>query len=197
MANKINNRRVEESINFIIEAFLILMQRECYEHITITQICQEANVGRNTFYRHFNTKEDLLKLIIKKKVRSIVEAFESGQYIDLKNAQMRDIEFTYRRYYEFWYSEKQFLLTIYKQNLFYLFSYEYAANLHNYVFDSIMLSDSSGIVSQSSDFMYACSAASLTSLLYTWTAHEFREPIDCMVQLTIQLRGLKNVIKGN
>ncbi len=189
MANKPNNRRVEESVNFLMEALLTLMKRECYHRISITQICQEAHIGRNTFYRNFTTKDDLLKHIIRKKVRDIVEAFEAGRYIDLQNVQTKDMELTYRRYYEFWYSQKQFLSTIHHQNLFCLFANEYAANLHNYVFDYILPPDQSDTAERSADFMYAWSAASLTSLLHTWTVHQFSESIDFMVQLTLRFRS--------
>ncbi len=44
----------------IIKALLELMQEENFKDITITEITEKANVSRVTFYRHFNTIEDIL-----------------------------------------------------------------------------------------------------------------------------------------
>lgn len=45
----------------IINALLSVMDRYDFSLITVTQIAQEANIGRKTFYRHFKNKEDVLR----------------------------------------------------------------------------------------------------------------------------------------
>lgn len=35
-----------------------------FDEITVTRICQEAEVGRKTFYRHFEEKKDVVMLMI-------------------------------------------------------------------------------------------------------------------------------------
>ena len=44
----------------IADALLILMKKESFEKISITDITKLANVGRVTYYRHFKSKEDIL-----------------------------------------------------------------------------------------------------------------------------------------
>lgn len=44
----------------IADALLILMKKENFEKISITEITKLANVGRVTYYRHFKSKEDIL-----------------------------------------------------------------------------------------------------------------------------------------
>ena len=44
----------------VIKALLELMQKENFKDITITEITEKAKVSRVTFYRHFNTVEDIL-----------------------------------------------------------------------------------------------------------------------------------------
>ena len=41
-----------------------LMAELPFEEITVTRICQEALVGRKTFYRNFERKEDVVELMI-------------------------------------------------------------------------------------------------------------------------------------
>lgn len=46
---------------YITEALLILMKKEKYKDITITEICEKAGTTRMSFYRNFSSKEDILK----------------------------------------------------------------------------------------------------------------------------------------
>lgn len=48
------------SQQMISDALLHLMEQQPFSTITITQICKEADIGRKTFYRSFETKEDII-----------------------------------------------------------------------------------------------------------------------------------------
>ncbi|MGX8795825.1 TetR/AcrR family transcriptional regulator [Fusibacter sp. JL298sf-3] len=54
------DRRVNRTRNAIFEAFNHLLSHKKYAKITIQDIIDEADVGRSTFYTHFEAKEDLL-----------------------------------------------------------------------------------------------------------------------------------------
>ncbi len=69
-------KQIEESKNLIAEAFLRLLQKESMEMITISQIATEATVGRNTFYNHFQKKEDILLYLFDKLFNKAKEAFK-------------------------------------------------------------------------------------------------------------------------
>lgn len=47
--------------NYIVKAFLSLLKDEKAENITITKICEQADVSRRTFYRHFENKEAIIE----------------------------------------------------------------------------------------------------------------------------------------
>ena len=53
-----------KSQNWIANALLKLMESHPYKDITVTQICEEANLVRKTFYRNFDSKEDILHFIL-------------------------------------------------------------------------------------------------------------------------------------
>jgi len=55
------NRQVERSREWILEALLRLMEKKRFSDITITEICKLAGVGRQTFYRRFASKEEIIK----------------------------------------------------------------------------------------------------------------------------------------
>ena len=55
------SRQVVRSREWIFEALLRLMGKKNFSDITITQICKIAGVGRQTFYRRFTNKEDIIK----------------------------------------------------------------------------------------------------------------------------------------
>ena len=59
MIEKINPS-VIRSKQFITEALLELMTEEDFNSIKITEITRRAQVDRKTFYRNFESKEDIL-----------------------------------------------------------------------------------------------------------------------------------------
>ncbi|MDE6142426.1 MAG: TetR/AcrR family transcriptional regulator, partial [Bacilli bacterium] len=56
---------------YIISALFTLMKKKKYEDISITEITNKAGVSRVSFYRNFNSKED----IIKKWIEDITDHF--------------------------------------------------------------------------------------------------------------------------
>ena len=55
------DRRQRRSRRAIYEAFEALMAEEHYSQVTVAQIIERADIGRSTFYAHFETKDDLLR----------------------------------------------------------------------------------------------------------------------------------------
>ena len=58
---KIMDRRQKKTREAIFSAFIELVSHKHYSQITVGEIINLANVGRATFYAHFETKDYLLK----------------------------------------------------------------------------------------------------------------------------------------
>jgi AcrR family transcriptional regulator len=57
------DRRQRKTRRAIYAAFEDLMTREHYSEVTVAQIIETADIGRSTFYAHFETKDELLNCI--------------------------------------------------------------------------------------------------------------------------------------
>lgn len=63
--NKINNKRRRDSQRRIETAFIKLLQQSELQQITVTEICQLANVNRTTFYANYLDLYDLADAVQK------------------------------------------------------------------------------------------------------------------------------------
>lgn len=63
---KHTNKTAVRSQHMIADALLSLMKRKQFQQITVTEICEEAAIGRKTFYRNYELKEDVIDFMLDK-----------------------------------------------------------------------------------------------------------------------------------
>lgn len=57
------NRKVKYTKMVLKESFIRLMKKKAFQRITITEICEAADINRATFYAHYTDQYDLLRQI--------------------------------------------------------------------------------------------------------------------------------------
>jgi AcrR family transcriptional regulator len=57
--------RVKRTQKCLWEALRTLLEERSFEQISVTDICEEATINRTTFYKHFESKYDLLSYGLK------------------------------------------------------------------------------------------------------------------------------------
>lgn len=66
--------RFERTEKSLEKAFLRLLQTKEMAKISVKELCQEAQVSRNAFYQHYETKEHLYESLLQKILLSMEEA---------------------------------------------------------------------------------------------------------------------------
>ncbi|MBE5757778.1 MAG: TetR/AcrR family transcriptional regulator [Clostridiales bacterium] len=73
-----NNKRYKISSEKIETTFLTLILNHRYEDITISQICERAEINRSTFYSHYDDINDLIIKIESKFANGMAAIFNFG-----------------------------------------------------------------------------------------------------------------------
>lgn len=96
--------------NYLTMALIELMDKKTFEKITIKDIAEKAGVSRITFYRHFNSKMD----IIDKKNKSITEECLKKS---IKEKDAKSIEEFILYVFNVLLKNKRYLKVLYKERL--------------------------------------------------------------------------------
>lgn len=106
------NTTTEMMKQYISESLLILMSEKHYADISIGEITAKAGVNRSTYYRNFNSKEEIIKFYFQSILKSFLELIDNKETVTLN-------EYLYKMYAQF-IQYKIELLRIYRDGISYL-----------------------------------------------------------------------------
>lgn len=110
--NPSNNPSAVRSKNEITTALLKLLNHHLYVDITVKQIVLEAGVVRKTFYRNFNSKDDVLDAYISSIMNDYIHTLQNLNNCDMPN--ILDVIF------KFCIDNKEFLFILRKNSLLHI-----------------------------------------------------------------------------
>ena len=160
-----NNPAALRSQELICRAVCALMAELPFGEITVTRICQEAGVGRKTFYRNFQEKEDVVLLMID----HLRAEYEQGLlHIPVNEAARYHFEFLTRR--------MDFLLLLYKAGQISMLTERFS------VLQSAVMPRWSDDERENA-YRTAAAVAGTEAVVRLWAERGFRESVDELVQL--------------
>lgn len=106
--NETNNPSAVRSQKEIMQALIVLMKKYPYNEITVKQIILESKLARKTFYRNFESKDDVLLSLMRLKLRD---------YFNIINDAKGDIITTV---FEFADRYRDLLILLDKNDMFYV-----------------------------------------------------------------------------
>lgn len=87
------DRRISRTRGLLQHAFIALIMRKGYDATTIQDICEEANVGRSTFYSHYTSKDDLKRKGLEH-IRAALQARQKETLSGVQNEAARPFGFS-------------------------------------------------------------------------------------------------------
>ena len=78
-----NDRRFRKNKTAIQRAYIDLVVEKGYQHVTITDIAERADINRMTFYAHYETIEDIFSEFVDDMEHTIRDAVSAEKEFDL------------------------------------------------------------------------------------------------------------------
>ncbi len=170
------NQQAEKSRLGIRDALLSLMERCPYADISITQICREAQVVRQTYYRNFDFKEDILAFHLDSLFHEYIQTLFRGQTEDTYGQLMAFFSFMLR--------QAAVLRLLSQNNLFSLLNRTITENVPRFIgVDQIALVEEQ----RTEPYITCFIAATICALLAQWVDNGFAESPVWMARLATRL----------
>lgn len=168
------------SRRWIIDALLELMKEKPYSEITISEISKKADLVRRTFYRNFNSKEEILEAYFQSMIQDYLDELPEEDEVSTYTLALI--------YFKFWKKEIEFIRILQRNNLFHILLREF----DDFV-PKVMLKYKMSVVGGYSEtyFQYytAFIAAGLWHVLERWVAKGMIEtPIE-MAEIYTRIIG--------
>ena len=168
MYTKQKNPIAIRSQQMISEGMIRLMKRISYQKITVSDLCEESAVGRKTFYRNFESKEDVID-------------FQLDQLLREYEEEQNPIPLEKKLHFHFSFLEKhmEYLTLLYFNGLMPMMYAKF-----NFLIPQIMPIWSQNPVEQR--YRSACIVSMINAVVYVWAEREFEESVDEITKIMKQ-----------
>lgn len=178
-----NNKRALESQEKITTSLLNLMKKYPFEEITVKEIIGDTDITRQSFYRNFKDKNEVLDTYLHKLYQQCFD--------DIMELNTHDIHKILNIYYGYWFNHKNLIQTIIKNNIdwsFHSYSYEYAKKLTPYIERTFNIKYSSDI---EQEYIENYIIGGILQMKELWFKRNFNERPEKITELTLKLLNKK------
>lgn len=159
MMHSTNNPIAIQSKKWLTTALLDLMKDKPYDKITVKEIAEKADLNRSTFYRNFNTKEDVINYYLDYLTEEYIHRIGRSDKMDMSKVS--------RIFVEFWGENLEFVYSLRKNGLSYFLLEAFNTRLP-YIHKSIQEKFSYKISEENLEFSLAFNAGGMWNLLMKW-----------------------------
>ena len=175
-----NNCQAKESRSRIVSALFCLMHEYQYKEITVTQICQQAQIARQTFYRNFDLKDDIIEFYLNDLVkRYFADYYQEGDALIQLNS-----------FFTYMLEHKEFLLLASINDFSFMINQTIASKITKFInLQQLTTIRDPELESYVTGFI----ASTISSLLSLWVENEFKESPEKIAHLAKRfLEGLSS-----
>ena len=167
------NEKTASRQRWIENGLLELMQQQKFSEITVTELCQYLSLSRRSFYRYFDSIEDVLDSLMNRTFQEMAIA-DSSMTLTLLEKD-----------YEFWFRRKVLLNALASSGMYtkitqYALKYADTETLKKYLSDEDLKMD---LTREMNLFVIS----GLSSLLISWHAEGFRKTPKQMAQIAYRM----------
>ncbi len=155
-----NNPTAKQSQQWIIQALLDLMEEMEYDKISVSQICHKADLDRRTFYRNFDSKNDVLEQYVGRLGEEYIKS-----YAALDNP----CKYTAAKiFFEFWSRHLPFIRNIRKCGLSDLFFQQF----EDFTKEHTKLLISDGVMEFPREYVLSYRIGGFWNVMLTWATKD-------------------------
>lgn len=170
MYYKQKNKTAIRSQHMIADALFQLMKRKPFQQISVTEICAEAAVGRKTFYRNFELREDVIE-------------FQLDLMRDEYQAELAELPVEQQLQHHFVYIQKNadYFYNLYQNGL-----YQIAHEKFSVILPNTMPVWSKDIIEQ--EYRSAYIVAGIEALQRVWIGRGYQESVEQVVEIARRMQ---------
>jgi AcrR family transcriptional regulator len=155
------------------KALFSLLSRKRYSDITVTELCLKAGITRKTFYRDFDTREDVVDYLVYSNINGAIHKQDP-----------KSLQEYLAQFYNFFYTKQTSLTLFYKQGLFYTISRSIRLLLPQSAYLT-ELAIRSGFTAETIPYFWNALVGQNALLLYTWVERGFQEKPEEVTQMSL------------
>ena len=152
------NMNSKRSINLIVDTMLSLLSDKMFSDITISELTKEAGIVRNTFYAHFECKDDVLTYYM-------YDIFRKRIQLALMEKEINELDLVLL-YFEIWADNLEFLNMLKRNQLLHLLSQ--FGDQFNLICEEFEIFDYCDLSKEAEKYVDTLYADALASIVKRW-----------------------------